>query len=219
MTADHGRAATTAGTLTATLALAAVSWVAAVWLMGGMAMGPATRLGSFAFFVTVWAVMMTAMMLPGAAPVVVRRAQAGGVGAAGLFAASYLAVWAAAGAGVYAAYRPHGTAAAGLVAIAAGIYEFTPLKRNCRRRCRDSAGSGLGYGLYCAGSTAGLMTMLVALGIMSLPWMAVITVVVLAQKLLPAVAAIDVPLALAIIGLGILIILVPSSVPWLTPPM
>lgn len=168
---------------------------------------------------TVWAVMMTAMMLPGAAPAVVRRAQAGGVGAAGLFAASYLAVWAAVGAGVYAAYRPHGTAAVGLVAIAAGIYEFTPLKRSCRRRCRDSAGSGLGYGLYCAGSTAGLMTMLVALGIMSLPWMAVITVVVLAQKLLPAVAAIDVPLALAIIGLGVLVILAPSSVPWLTPPM
>ncbi len=49
--------------------------------------------------------------------------------------------------------------------------------------------------------------------------MAVITVVVLAQKLLPAKAAIDVPLALAITGLGILIILAPSPVPGLTPPM
>jgi predicted metal-binding membrane protein len=63
------------------------------------------------------------------------------------------------------------------------------------------------------------MAMLVAVGIMSIPWMAVITLVVLAQKLLPAKAAIDVPLALAIIGLGILIILAPSSVPGLAPPM
>jgi hypothetical protein len=49
--------------------------------------------------------------------------------------------------------------------------------------------------------------------------MALITIVVLAQKLLPARAAIDVPLVLAIIGLGMLIILAPSSIPGLTPPM
>ncbi|HUZ56950.1 MAG TPA: hypothetical protein VMU94_31080 [Streptosporangiaceae bacterium] len=71
--------AKTATALTATLGLAAASWVAAVWLMGGMDMGPATRPGSFAFFIAVWVVMMAAMMLPGAAPAVVRRAQAGGV--------------------------------------------------------------------------------------------------------------------------------------------
>ena len=46
-----------------------------------------------------------------------------------------------------------------------------------------------------------------------------IAVVVLAQKLLPAKAAIDVPLALAIVGLGILIVIAPSSVPGLMPPM
>ena len=50
-------------------------------------------------------------------------------------------------------------------------------------------------------------------------WMSVITVLVLVQKLLPAKAAIDVPLALAIVGLGILIVIAPSSVPGLTPPM
>jgi hypothetical protein len=49
--------------------------------------------------------------------------------------------------------------------------------------------------------------------------MAVIAVLVLAQKLLPAKAAIDVPLALAMVGLGILIVIAPSSVPGLTPPM
>jgi predicted metal-binding membrane protein len=61
------------------------------------------------------------------------------------------------------------------------------------------------------------MAMLVVLGVMSIAWMAVITV--LAQKLLPANAAIDVPLALAITGLGILIVMAPSTVPGLRPPM
>jgi predicted metal-binding membrane protein len=61
------------------------------------------------------------------------------------------------------------------------------------------------------------MVMLVALGVMSLTWMAVVAGVVVAQKLLPAKTAIDVPLALAIVGLGILIVLAPSSVPELTP--
>ena len=54
---------------------------------------------------------------------------------------------------------------------------------------------------------------------MSILWMSVVAVLVFAQKLLPAKAAIDVPVALAIVGLGILIVIAPSSVPGLTPPM
>ncbi len=187
--------------------------------MNGMDMGVATRLGSFKFFAAVWVLMMAAMMLPGAAPAVLRRAQAGGVRAVPLFAGSYLAVWALAGFAVYALYRPHGSAAAGAVVIAAGVYELTPVKRHFRRRCRESARSGFAFGLCCAGSSIGLMLMLVALGVMSVTWMAVIAVLVLAQKLLPPKAAIDVPLAAAIVGLGILIVIAPSSVPGLTPPM
>jgi predicted metal-binding membrane protein len=63
------------------------------------------------------------------------------------------------------------------------------------------------------------MLMLLALGVMSVTWMSVIAVVILAQKLVPARAAIDVPLALAIVGLGIWIALTPSSVPGLMPLM
>jgi predicted metal-binding membrane protein len=63
------------------------------------------------------------------------------------------------------------------------------------------------------------MLVQVALSVMSVTWMSVIAVVVLAQKLMPAKAAIDVPVALAIIGLGILIVIAPSSVPGLMPPM
>jgi predicted metal-binding membrane protein len=214
------RTTETAAALTATLGLAAASWVVAVRQMNGMDMGVATQLGSFASFVALWVLMMAAMMLPGAAPAVVRRAQAGGrVRAVPLFVGSYLAVWTLVGVAVYALYRPHETLAAGVVAIAAGVYEFTPLKQHFRRRCRESVGSGFEFGLCCVGSCLGLMLMVVAMSVMSVTWMSVITVVVLAQKLLPPKAAIDVPLALAIVGLGILIVIAPSSVPGLTPPM
>ena len=225
---DHGfttsvaaaRTPATAAALTATLGLAAASWGIAVWQMHGMDMGTATRLGSFPFFIAVWVVMMTAMMLPGAAPAVLRRAQAGGgVRAVPLFIGSYLAVWALVGAAVYALYRPHGSVAVGTVTIAAGVYELTPLKRHFRGRCRDGVRSGFGFGLCCAGSSIGLMAMLVALGVMSITWMAVIAVLVVAQKLLPAKSVVDVPLALAITGLGIWIIIAPWSVPGLTLPM
>jgi predicted metal-binding membrane protein len=211
--------AATAAALAATLGVAAVCWVVSVWQMNGMNMGTATPLGSFGFFIAVWAAMMAAMMLPGAAPAVLRRARAGGVRAVPLFVGSYLAVWALAGVTVYAAYRPHGTLAAGAVVIAAAVYEVTPLKRHFRQRCRGATGSGFKFGLCCAGSSLGLMAMLVALGAMSIIWMAVIAVLVLAQKLLPARPAIDLPLALAVAGLGILIVSTPSLVPGLIPPM
>jgi predicted metal-binding membrane protein len=204
----------------ATLGLAAVSWVVMIRLMDGMDMGVATRLGPFAFFVAVWASMMAAMMLPGAVPAVVRRVHDGG-GAVGvaLFVASYLAVWTLVGVAVYALYRPHGPIAAGVVVIAAGAYELTPIKKHFRRRCGESVRSGFAYGLHCVGSSIGLMLVLVAVGVMSITWMCVITVVCLAQKFLPARAAVDVPLALAIVALGVLILMAPASVPGLTPSM
>ena len=214
------RTAATAAALAATLGLAGACWVVAAHQMNGMDMGVATRLGSFAFFEAVWVSMMAAMMLPGAVPAVVRRVHAsGGVRAVPLFVGSYLAVWVLVGVAVYAVYWPHGSNVAGAVVIAAGVYEFTPLKRHFRRRCRESVGSGFGFGFYCVGSSIGLMLMLVVLSVMSITWMSVIAVLVITQKLLPAKAAIDVPLALAIIGLGILIVISPSSVPGLMPPM
>jgi predicted metal-binding membrane protein len=163
--------------------------------------------------------MMAAMMLPGAAPAVARRAAASGtVRAALLFTACYLGVWALAGVAAYALDRPHGALAAGAVVIAAGCYELTAVKRHFRRRCREEAGSGLGYGLCCLGSGIGLMAALVALDVMSLLWMSVAAAVGCAQKLLPARAMVDVPLALALIGLGLVTVIAPAHVPGLLPP-
>jgi predicted metal-binding membrane protein len=206
--------------LAATLGVAAASWAAAVHQMHGMDMGAATELGTFPFFVAAWVPMMAAMMLPGAVPAVRRfaRADAGAFGVP-LFAVSYLALWTLVGLAVYPLYRPHGTLVAGALTVAAGLYELTPLKRRCRRRCRETVRSGLELGVYCVGSSIGLMAMLLALGVMSVTWTAVVAALVLAQKLLPPAASIDVPLAVAIVGLGILVAFAPMSVPGLTPTM
>ena len=101
--------------LASTLGIAGVAWAAAVWQMRGMDMGPATRLGPFAGFLGAWTTMMAAMMLPGAAPAVARRARdAGRAVASAPFLVVYLGVWVAVGTAAYPVYRPHGTPAAGL---------------------------------------------------------------------------------------------------------
>src|SRR5258708_22915522 len=90
---------------------------------------------------------------------------------------------------------PHESFAAGAIAIAAGVYELTPVKQHFRRRCRESVRSGFEFGLSCVGSSLGLMLMLVALSVMSVTWMALIPVLLLAHQLLPATAPIHLPLA------------------------
>ncbi|MET0201953.1 MAG: DUF2182 domain-containing protein [Gaiellaceae bacterium] len=206
--------------LAGTLVLAGACWVVAVRQMSGMDMGASTELGSFAFFIAAWVPMMAAMMLPGAVPAVSRVVRAdGSVLDAPAFAVAYLAVWTLIGLAVYALYEPHSTEAAGALAIAAGLYELTPLKGRCRRRCRSSVRSGLQFGLYCVGSSIGLMVLFLALGVMSVTWMVAVAAIVVAQKLLPPRAAVDVPLALAIVGLGILILVDPSAIPGLSQSM
>jgi predicted metal-binding membrane protein len=87
------------------------------------------------------------MMLPGAVPAVARRAHSHRPAlAVPLFVGSYLAVWTLVGLVVYALYRPHGAAIAGAITVAAGLYEFTPLKRHFRRRCRESVRTGFQFG-------------------------------------------------------------------------
>jgi predicted metal-binding membrane protein len=148
--------------------------------------------------------MMAAMMLPSAVPAIARRArERDGVLAAPLFAGSYLGTWALAALAMCLLYRPPGAVTAGALMVGAGLYELTPLKRECRRRCRERVRSGLRFGVYCFGSSIGLMLVLVAVDVMSIALMFAIAVVVLAQKLLPPHPTVDVPLALAIVALGV----------------
>jgi predicted metal-binding membrane protein len=204
-----------------TVGIAAACWVVAITQMRGMDMGVDTTLGSFGFFVGVWAAMMAAMMLPGAAPAIVgharthRRSSAAAVG----FTAAYVGVWTLFGVAAYSVYRPHGTGAAGIITVAAGLYELTPIKRRARQRCRQPAASGFHLGVNCVGSSIGLMLVLLALGAMSIAWMAAIAVLVLVQKLLPPRTSLDVVIALAIVAFGLVILIDPSSVPGLVPSM
>lgn len=208
--------------LATTLGLAAASWAAVGSVTAMDEMGATARngLGSLASSAAWSLLMMAAMMLPGAAPAAVRQARVDGrVWIVARFVGTYLAVWTVVGVATSALSAPAGSFAAGATVVAAGCYELTPLKRHFRRRCRANVRSGWEFAVSCVGSSLGLMFVLGALGAMSLAWMVVIAAVVLAQKLLPPKPAVDVPLALAAVGLGAVIILAPASVPGLMPPM
>ena len=195
-----------------TVALAAACWFASMWQMRGMDMGAATSLGSPASFIGIWMSMMAAMMLPAALPAVLDFVRADSRLVAGLwFVASYLGVWLVFGVAAYGLYRQHGYAAAGGLTILAGLYELTPLKRACRERCREQVRSGGRFGVYCVGSSAGLMLMLLAFGVMNVTLMVGVTAIVLAQKLLPPRPLLDVTLALAIVAFGVLVVVVPAT--------
>ncbi len=172
--------------------------------------------------VAMWALMMAAMMLPGAAPTILlvstlaRQQEARGQAPmqAGIFASGYLAVWA--GFSIAAAalqwaldqmalltgeMRLASASLAAMVLVAAGIYQWTPLKRACLTHCRSpldvithywrpgpfgAFGAGIRHGLYCLGCCAVLMALLFAGGVMNLAWIAGITLLVLVEKLAPS---------------------------------
>ena len=172
--------------ITTTVLIATACWAIAVPQMRGMDMGVDTTLGSFGFFVGIWAAMMAAMMLPGAVPAAVNYARTHRrIGATTLFVAEYVAVWTLFGVAAYAVYQPHSSTTAVVITVAAVLYEVTPLKRRARQRCQQTATSGFHYGLYCLGSSIGLMLVLLAWGAMSIAWMAAIAALVFVQKVVP----------------------------------
>jgi predicted metal-binding membrane protein len=128
--------------------------------MSGMDNGPWTDLGRFGWFLSVWVVMMAAMMFPSVSPTVAlyrhmtrQRSAALPV----LFTAGYLATWSAAGVALYTikvvidaiggdvlAWDHAGRWIAGATLIFAAVYQFTPLKDVCLGKCRSPLGFLLG---------------------------------------------------------------------------
>ncbi len=186
---------------------------------GGMAQAGWPLAGGAAFL-AVWTVMMAAMMLPASAPMILMFASAqarrprGAAVSTWLFVAGYILVWAAAGLPAYALQALAGKAsdlasagqrgwvalAWGAVLAAAGLYQFSPLKRACLRQCRSPlafiarhwregpAGAlamGLRHGAYCLGCCWALFAVLVAAGMMSLAWMLLLALVVFIEKAVP----------------------------------
>jgi predicted metal-binding membrane protein len=151
----------------------------------GHAMGLVAFLGG-------WTLMMAAMMLPSIAPLILLYR-----GKRLLLSAGYLAVWAATGLLPWAAMERSFQPAPAVVLALAGVFELTPLKQACLRRCRNAAtflmeryrsGAfrlGVEHGLWCAGCCVGLMVVLVLAASMSLAWAAGIAAVVFIQKVLP----------------------------------
>ena len=123
-------------------------------------------------------------------------------------------------------------AAVGVLAVAA-LYEFTPLKEACLRRCRGPLGfliaewregrggalrMGLAHGAWCVGCCWALMAALFALGAMSLAWMIVVALLIAVEKMLPWRAVATAGVAAVLAGLAIGVAVAPGHVPGLTLP-
>jgi predicted metal-binding membrane protein len=215
---------------------ALAAWVVTIARMRGMDAGPGTDLGGLGWYLGVWVMMMAAMMLPSTAPAARNVGGRASQVPTLLFVAGYLIVWTAYGVLAYAVYRLVGSLdiarlawdrdgpyAAGAVIVAAGLYEGTPLKRRCLTRCRTAAPggalrSGIEHGRDCVGCSGALMAVLFVLGVMSLIWMAVLAVVIFAEKVLPLGARLAPAVAVALIGLGVWVAASPDSIPGLTDP-
>jgi predicted metal-binding membrane protein len=192
------------------LIVAALAWavtIAHMRSMDDMRMG----LGALDAFVASWLVMMVAMMLPSAMPLLFvfaqnaegrRRWQL----ATALVGVTYLGAWLAFGVVCYAVYTAVGmpwsnqALVGGAALIVAGLYAMTPLKRRAEAHCRELSALhaalpfnlmhsavlvGARYSLSCLGCTGALMLAMVLIGTSNLTWMIVLTAVTLIYKLGP----------------------------------
>ena len=198
--------------------------------MGGMDMGAMATPGfrawapvDFAFIFAMWAVMMVGMMTPSVAPMVLlyagvgRKARASGrpIASTAWFFTGYLLVWVgfsvvATGAQWLLAgltllsptMATNSRILAGLVLVAAGLYQWTPLKAVCLRQCQapiaflashggfrsDPLGAlrfGIKHGAYCLGCCWALMALLFVGGVMNVLWIAGIAILILLEKTVP----------------------------------
>jgi predicted metal-binding membrane protein len=214
------------------ISVAALAWAYTVYLahdMGNMHMGmgmamPKMQSWSLMDFVSMflmWAVMMVAMMVPTAAPMILifanvnrkRQEQERPYVPTAVFLSGYLLVWT--GFSVLATLAQWGLHEAallspmmvstspilgGILLLAAGIFQWTPLKYACLKHCRSPLSflmtdwregyrgaliMGLKHGSYCTGCCWFLMALLFVAGVMNLLWVATITAFVLVEKAVP----------------------------------
>lgn len=183
-----------------------------------------------------WTIMMVAMMVPSAAPMILlfaairrrRHEQQQPVVPVAVFLAGYLVVWAAYSAAATLAQWGLHTAAllsasmattssalGGVLLVAAGVFQWTPLKRVCLTNCRSplsfimtrwregSRGAfamGMDHGLYCVGCCWMLMALLFVAGVMNLVWVAALAIVALVEKVVPGGERIA-----RVIGIGLVV--------------
>lgn len=197
---------------------------------------------------TMMAAMMLPSLLPMALAHTRASRQAGAAApllASAVFAIGYLLVWTGAGVLAYGVVRGVGALEPGWLAwdrggpyvaggliVGAALYDLTPLKSACLRHCRNASllvarwrpgasgalATGIEHGGWCVGSSWALMAALFALGVMSVTWMIVVTVLVALEKLLPWGRLAIASTAVFVAALGIAVAVAPAHVPGLTLP-
>ena len=207
--------------------------------MAGMEMTMRPTVADALAYVTAWSIMMTAMMLPSALPMIglyaaTQRNASVGLRAirVGSFTLMYLGVWALTGVPVYFASVALSAVSRGAlvyvvaaVLIVAGIFQLSPLKRVCLRHCRSPLGflfghwregwqgglaMGRAHAAYCLGCCWALMVVLVVAGAMGLVWVLLIAAIVAAEKLLPRGEWIARAIGIALVLLGIAVAVRPN---------
>jgi predicted metal-binding membrane protein len=208
------------------LALVAATGLFATLRLGDMLMMPTAFVGGAIVYpvllFVMWWTMMMAMMLPSAAPAILtygsisRKFAEEGTPAAPLavFVAGYAAIWTgfAAAAVMLQLLLSHMIALSMMMAVtsavvgggllvAAGLYQLSPLKSACLRKCQTplmffarnwrkgylgALRMGLSHGLYCLGCCWVLMGLLFYGGVMEPRWIVGLALYVAAEKLIPA---------------------------------
>jgi predicted metal-binding membrane protein len=201
----------------------------------------------FAYVFAMWTVMMIGMMTPSVAPMILiyarvgRQADMSGqpFAASAWFAAGYLVAWMAFSlAATFAQWALQRAALltpmmesasnvlGGVVLIAAGVYQWTPVKEACLSYCqapltfimrhggfhREAAGAltlGFRHGLYCIGCCWALMLLLFVGGIMNLLWIAALAMLVLFEKTVPFGKSVSRVAGVAFIAMGAWLLLHP----------
>jgi predicted metal-binding membrane protein len=239
------------------LILAAIAWGVLIWQTHGMNnQGMGLTMGmSAALFIALWAVMMVAMMLPSAAPMILmfsavyagKRQKEQPFVPTWIFVSAYLLVWILCGALAYPLalgadklasqsmwIMENAARFGGIILVAAGLYQLSPLKRICLSKCRtplqfiltswrDGYGGtfrmGFEHGIYCLGCCWLLFVILFPLGIMNIAVMALVTVLIFAEKAFPIGPRIAQLAALVLIAYGVLVIFMPNFLPTMQTPM
>lgn len=235
------------GLVAALFGVAAVVWaLAAVHARGMGAMVGTMRL-ELPAFAGMWALMMTAMMLPSVAPVALRyarmvvRPKRVRIAA---FVAGYVGVWAASALPAYglmalgdqaeSAGPPFATAAASAILAACGAYQLTPLKDRCLTVCRSPLGwllryagwhgrlrdlrAGAHHGGYCLACCWALMALMAVFGAMSLVAMVALMGIVAIENLAPAGERVARGCGVVALGLAVAVWWLPGLAPGLHPP-
>jgi predicted metal-binding membrane protein len=235
------------GLVAVLLVLAAAGWWWTLRQMAGMGSGPWTSLGTFGWFISVWIVMMAAMMFPSVAPTVALYSKMSRKSlTTAFFVAGYLLTWTAAGVVAFlvgllgpaiagdVAWERGGRFLTGATLLVAAVYELTPLKHVCLSKCRSPLGMLLGSwrdgrlgalrmgirnGAWCVGCCWALMASLFALGFMSPLWMVLVAALIAIEKTLPWRRVATYGVTIVLVVLGVLVLVTPDLLARFTMPM